>query len=451
MSSPFTNGAIAVVYQQQQEFNARVYSLSLDAFSDWDGNQASSPNHTVDTLPTYGSLDIQDPFKTPSSLHDPAAPAEKETPFSFFQDPFKAPFSLHDPAAPAEKETPFSFFQDPFETPFSFHDPVAPADNEPPFNIHDPVVPTDNEPPFNIHDPVVPNDNEAPFNIHDQVVPTDNEVPFSFINDPVPMDGDVPILIPPMPSQHADIERDLKSVYQLTRTSAFSPMNPTGIDVYTMTINIDPVNGICGQHPNFVSKFCVDEDHYMCVLNQESRYKFVRQDFKKMKNSIILKTTRSSSCGTNIKVMKIFNNAKVQMNGLQSHEDVQMMVHLYKHLLKTVYSVSYIVTGAPRVSMVNGRFNTNTTLDLGALFAVCKESDQSVVMNLELHPAMRLKAGSATVFVFSSGKVLIMGSKAPSDMTLGFNNIMRIISQNHSRVYMDPVLIVGKKSTKKKL
>lgn len=258
---------------------------------------------------------------------------------------------------------------------------------------------------------------------------------FGFMNDDETMQPVLPgFNEEPMPAQHGDLERDLERVHQLTRTSAFSPLAPSGVSVYTMTIKIDPEDGLVGEHPNFIAKFTADEDRYMDALNRESKYKFVRNDNKKTKNSVILKTTRSSTGST--KVLKISNNAKIQMSGLKSREDVQAMVHLYKHLLKIVYSTHDILVGAPRVSVINGRFSTNTSLDLVELFAVCKERDQRVVMDLELHPAMMLKAGSGTVFVFSSGKVLIMGSKAPSDMTLGFNCIMNIIMQNHSRVHL---------------
>ena len=231
-----------------------------------------------------------------------------------------------------------------------------------------------------------------------------------------------------MPAQNDDLERDLRRVHQLTRTSAFFPLEPSGVSVYTMTIKID------GQYPDFIAKFTADEERHMDALNRESSYKFLRKDNKKLKNRIILKTTRSS-IGT-VKVLKISNNAKIQMDGLRSHEDVRAMVHLYKHLLKIVYSTPDIVVGAPRVSLINGRFSTNTSLDLVELYTVCQETNQSVAMDLELHPAMMLKAGSGTVFVFSSGKVLIMGSESPSDMTLGFNCIMNIIMQNHNRVQL---------------
>jgi len=254
---------------------------------------------------------------------------------------------------------------------------------------------------------------------------------------------DVPSILPPMPVLHADIERDLMGIHQQTRTSAYAPLQPTGVIIYTMTVNVDPEEGSFGRQPGFVTKFLANEKELMASMNTQSKYKFVRQEYTKMKNSIILKTTRSSAAGTSVKVMKLFNNAKIQMNGVQSFEDIQLMIRLYKHLLKDVYMVNYVIVNKPRISMMNGRFNTSTTLDLVELFDVCEEAGESVVLNKELNPAMRLKAGSATVFVFSSGKVLIMGSKTAADMTLGFTSIMHIIMMNHARVYLDPGLMIG--------
>lgn len=356
-------------------------------------------------------FDPQDPFR---DIHYDAPPSPG--PFYDIQDDALPPFDPQDP---------FRDVQDAALPPFDPQDPFR--------DIHYDAPP----PPFDPQDPFRDIKYDAPS-------PCDPQGPFYDVQDAAP-----PPFDPQDLTQHRDIGKDLDDVFNNTRATDFSPLKPSGIVVYLMTINIDPDVGIFGRNPNFMTKFLDNEETLLTSLNEVSPYKFVRQDYKKMKNSIILKTTRSSTQGTNVKVMKIFNNAKVQMNGLQSHGDVQLMIHLYQHLLKCVYNVN-VSTRAPRVSMVNGRFNTNTTLDLRELYTVCQETNQNVVMNLELHPAMRMKAGSGTVFVFSSGRVLIMGSKEPSDMTLGFHNIMRIILQNHSRVYLDPVLIVGKKIAKRK-
>eukprot|EP00798_Chlamydomonas_sp_ICE-L_P012736 gene12736-15982_t len=165
----------------------------------------------------------------------------------------------------------------------------------------------------------------------------------------------------PDPSDRSSPDAPAAVSFEFPVGSDYAPLDPSELIVYTITLNVDPEAGSFGQHPNFMAKFLDDEDRVMSSLNAESSYKFVRQDYKRMKNSIILKTTKSSAEGKNIKVMKIFNNTKVQMNGLQSHKDVQVLMHLYKHILKTVFRVASVQVKDPRVSMVNARFNTNTS------------------------------------------------------------------------------------------
>jgi TATA-box binding protein (TBP) (component of TFIID and TFIIIB) len=211
-----------------------------------------------------------------------------------------------------------------------------------------------------------------------------------------------------------------------------------------MTINVDPDEVFSRSKVNFVARFNGDEGGHVAALNSRSSYHFVRQDYKRMKNCVVLKTTKSSS-GGNVKVLKIFNNARVQMNGLKSEEDVVRMVHLYRELLRIVFQSPNVSVSPPRASMINGKFQIGLTLDLSALFDECVASGLSVVYNSEVHPGLRFTSGSATVFVFSSGKALVMGSKCAGDIVNGFHTIMRIISDNTAKVYLDPSLLVGKK------
>ncbi len=361
---------------------------------------------------TSPDLFNEDPLTSPGLFNeDPLTSLFTEDPVTspglFTEDPLTSLFT-EDPVT-----SPGLFTEDPMSFPLFAEDPVTSSG----LFTGDPVTSSE----LIVEDPVTEDTN----------LPPKEDIDFDHMFDD--MYDDI-CMIDKIRLNLCKLETDIN-------INKYVPVSPSSVSIYTMTLNIDPMISISS---NFVVMYLDNESEILDYINGLSKYVFNRQCYKNMRNSVILKSTKSSSSGTNTKVMKIFSNSKVQINGLKDVTDIEEFIMLYKELLMITFRLRIVKILPPRVSMMNSRFKIGICLDLDELNRYFLLSDLTTFLNLEIHHALRVKINTATFFIFSSGKVLVMGCKEISDIIYGYDIILNIIKVHYSDVYLSSDLLVNK-------
>lgn len=253
-----------------------------------------------------------------------------------------------------------------------------------------------------------------------------------------------------MTTTKEQLSNDLHDLSFMTSLVAmdYESLNPTVPRIGTMTISITTNVKDIVPRPDFLREFEQKKQKVVKAMNTDSK-SFIfscNEDGKSMGNGVIFKSQLSSK-GKN-KVVKIFRNGNAQLNGVNSEEDLAVLCLVLCSALNTAFNVCDVKVMTLGTRMITSSFSCGTPVKLHELVKIISESGVDVVYNTAIYAGMRYKVGSATMSVFSTGNVLILGAKEVKDITAGFDSLMSFISTNYERVHMDEEMVL--RESKKK-
>lgn len=165
--------------------------------------------------------------------------------------------------------------------------------------------------------------------------------------------------------------------------------------------------------------------------------------------------------------IKLFSNGKIQITGCKSLADVSIGLNkLIKNIL--LYNIDNIFTenkeltyNEPVVEMINSNFNVNFSIDLSKLYYILdkklRNNDKYIIaVSYEslMYPGINLKFANLdektgftknkynqirynkkiSLFIFSSGNIIITGANNHNQINLSYNYINNILKENYSTI-----------------
>jgi len=147
------------------------------------------------------------------------------------------------------------------------------------------------------------------------------------------------------------------------------------------------------------------------------------------------------------KCIKVFSNGRLHITGVTSMKEAS---DLCKFICNILNNTSGAILGEKNVSALNLRIcmiNTNFALNNGIDIIKLKKhlsANESIVCHYtpDTYPGLKIKFhhsnnNISSVFIFSSGQVVITGVKLMIDVKDVYTNIMTIISTNYKNIYND--------------
>ena len=132
------------------------------------------------------------------------------------------------------------------------------------------------------------------------------------------------------------------------------------------------------------------------------------------------------------KSIKVFSNGRLQITGLASVSDakkaVQNLINILYLSNNSIESTNVVVKSA-KIAMINSNFSFNIGIDIIKLKSQLEQKykNMQIIYNPDVYPGLKIKhttnSGVSSIFVFSTGNVVITGVKSINEI------------KSHSNVY----------------
>jgi len=183
-------------------------------------------------------------------------------------------------------------------------------------------------------------------------------------------------------------------------------------------------------------------------------------------NAVIFKLCLDLEKGKRNVSAKIFATGSMHITGV--HDPVEAVIlsdffcaNLYKaseHEHEHEHATSF-KTETYEICMINSYFSIPFTVNLLAAKDACAKDDISCVLNLDRHPGLQCKvkaqdaANFTSIFIFSSGKIIVTGARSPGDLVNAYRRTCLMLSTHSADVLLPPapVKVKGKRGRKKKV
>ena len=142
------------------------------------------------------------------------------------------------------------------------------------------------------------------------------------------------------------------------------------------------------------------------------------------------------------KSIKLFSNGRLQITGAASVNDTIKAVNNVISVLKlskdVVTNIDHdkISPKSAKIAMINSNFSFNMCLDILKLKKKLEETckSMSIIYNPDVYPGLKIKHttryGTSSIFVFTTGNVVITGVKSIQEIHESFSVISDIVNNN---------------------
>jgi len=147
------------------------------------------------------------------------------------------------------------------------------------------------------------------------------------------------------------------------------------------------------------------------------------------------------------KSIKIFSNGKLQITGLSSFYECNLVVNMVIQWLQEIFTTERIELVDAYIGMINSNFSIHMNLDLINLNKILNRNDNIMsIYNPESYPAINMKmrtdireyvndtTPSVSIFIFGTGNIVITGGKTLQDIITAYTFIVDTIRTNESDV-----------------
>ena len=150
------------------------------------------------------------------------------------------------------------------------------------------------------------------------------------------------------------------------------------------------------------------------------------------------------------KSIKIFSNGKLQITGLTSVYECQVLSDYVLRVVQETMKNDNIAITKRYIGMINSNFSTKTNLDLVKLNRILNQSSNVMsIYNPESYPAINMKYQMehtcTSIFVFGTGNIVTTGGKTLQDIRRSYQFINRTITENYNEVCRNTEFIVKTK------
>lgn len=237
---------------------------------------------------------------------------------------------------------------------------------------------------------------------------------------------------------------------------------PQGLDIFiiTMTCKINKSFFI----DNILNYFPLSDNHIHTIksknktrhvnniikIKEKINLNFYNQITLIMK--IFLNNNNNTSKYVNI---KLFNNGSIQISGLQSIEHCNITLNKLLTLLKGDFGIfeddvfkefrflesDDIKIIDTKINMINTMFEYKSKINRSQLYNHFLSLNLGIVIKFqpEIHAPVHLKLDvgnkkPVTIFIFESGKILIMGCCNKENIITSYNFIFNLLTNNHNYI-----------------
>jgi len=232
-------------------------------------------------------------------------------------------------------------------------------------------------------------------------------------------------------------------------------IKPSYINLSTMTMICDLTKPI--DILNFSENFR-SPSHIDCTIKKPKSnkdYDMTKRGKKKktfFNQASIHYTTHTTKC------IKVFSNGRLHITGVTSMTEAAEVCELTCNILnKTIGAV--VGEGAVesvdlKICMINTNFSINHGIDIIKLRSILQSTDNyTCSYTPDTYPGLKIKythqksSNISSMFIFSSGQVVITGVKLLTDINDVYSTILDITSLNFKKIH-NPNILVKKKSKK---
>ena len=186
----------------------------------------------------------------------------------------------------------------------------------------------------------------------------------------------------------------------------FQPLN-----LSTMTI-IGAVN-TSSIDMKYLSENFVSPIHPACILKKTKKHgDYVETKRGKMKKSFYNQVTIQYK-DTTTKSIKIFSNGKLQITGITSLNEATAVSKLITDILNVSFSTEKFSVTSLEIGMINTNFSFGRKLDIISLRDVLNDHENITIdYEPDVYPGLKIKYYNSSIFIFTTGNVLITGVKS---------------------------------------
>lgn len=117
------------------------------------------------------------------------------------------------------------------------------------------------------------------------------------------------------------------------------------------------------------------------------------------------------------KSIKLFSNGKLQITGITSLNEASDVSRLMEKILNTTFDTTTFKVTSIEVGMINTNFSFGKRIDIIQLRTILnKYSNVSISYEPDVYPGLKMKYDKTSVFIFTTGNVLITGVKTLNEI-----------------------------------
>ena len=205
-------------------------------------------------------------------------------------------------------------------------------------------------------------------------------------------------------------------------------------------VNVSTITLIC-----VLNVTQIDLQRFVCHFSDKDVYVKVppsKTDNKKPKKTFYNQITLNYRDISN-KSIKVFSNGKLQITGLTSFFECNLVLEKVVRWLNACFETTTIQSENAYVGMLNINFSVQTKIDLHQLNRILNSFDHVMaVYNPETYPAINVKLqdaseftfsnSSISLFIFGTGNIVVTGSKTLNQSIFAYDFIVKVLSSNSS-------------------
>lgn len=158
------------------------------------------------------------------------------------------------------------------------------------------------------------------------------------------------------------------------------------------------------------------------------------------------------------KCVKVFSNGRLHITGvtsmIEASDVCEFICQILNNTLGAVVGSGKVEAVDLKICMINTNFAINHGLDIIKLKNIIQNTEHYLCSYTpDTYPGLKIKyshsksLNKSSVFVFSSGQIVITGVKLLTDILDVYNSLMNIISENFLDIH-NPTITIKKKAKK---
>lgn len=222
-----------------------------------------------------------------------------------------------------------------------------------------------------------------------------------------------------------------------SKVSEFQPLN-----LSTMTI----IGGMNKSNIDikYLSEHFVSPIHPSCMLKKTKKHgDYTETKRGKMKKSFYNQISIQYR-DTTTKSIKIFSNGKLQITGITSLNEASTVGSLIEKILNTAFDVEEYKVTTLEIGMINTNFSFGHRLDIICMRDILNKIENvNIDYEPDVYPGLKIKYNKSSIFIFTTGNVLITGVKSLEEVKQAFDFVVENTFENWE------MLNIGKSVIKK--